>query len=281
MASAVLAFSISAHADEFDDFDSNSDSATSESSEATDGESEDEESSETAAAYDGSTDGEFADDEEYAAAYARYKAEQTSKSEINRQRTEGFARTIQLGVRASAGINTFFGDEAEDWSIGPIFGGGLLVKMPLGVKNLSIVPELTFNYRYYSFETDTDFGTDDADISVMIFEIPLIVRYTLEDYNLYAGLGLNLALKLTGSSEYNQNFDGGSPVTDNNALVTSSVEVGGALDIGYMLSRYINIDIRVIQSFTNLLNKALVPEGRFQNANLKTFYTSIGVNYLF
>jgi len=271
--------STSALADEFDDFDSDSSAASAESTEASD---EGAGSTEAASDYDGSTDGEFANDEEYAAAYARYKNEQTSKAEINRQRTEGFSRTIQLGVRASAGINTFlFGEESEDWSIGPVFGGGLLLKMPLGVKNLSIVPELTFNYRYYSFETDTDFGTDDADISVMIFEIPLIVRYTLEDYNLYAGLGLNLALKLTGSSEYNQNFDGGAPVTDNNALVTSSVEVGGALDIGYMLSRYINIDIRVVQSFTNLLNKALVPEGRFQNANLKTFYTSLGVNYLF
>ena len=36
------------------------------------------------ASYDGSTDSEFANDEEYASAYARYKAETTKKSEINR-----------------------------------------------------------------------------------------------------------------------------------------------------------------------------------------------------
>jgi hypothetical protein len=268
LSSAVLAFALSAHADEFDDFDKddNAVSAASKSSDDT---------------YTGSTDDEFANDEEYAAAYARYKNEQTSKAEINRLRTEGFARVIQLGARVHGGINTFFGDKAEDWGIGFIAGGGIMVKMPLGIKNLSIVPELDFNYRHYDFETDTDFGTDDATIDMMVFEIPLIVRYTFEDMGFFTGLGVNLSLKLTGSSEYNQNFDGSNTVTDNNALVTSSVEVGGVFDLGFLLTRYINVDIRVVQSFTNILNKALVPEGRFQKANLLSFYTMAGVTYLF
>ena len=266
LTSAVLALAISAQADEFDDFDSTpSASASSDSS-----------------SYDGSTDSEFANDEEYAAAYARYKNEQTSKAEINRQRTEGFARVIQLGARVQGGTNTFFGSKSDGWGMGFIGGIGLMVKMPLGVKNLSIAPELDFNYRHYSFETDTEFGSDDAVINMMVFEIPLIVRYTFEDWGFFAGLGLNLSLKLTGSSEYNQNFGDSEPVTDNNALVTSSVEVGGIFDIGYMLTRYINIDIRVVQSLSNCLNKALVPpESRFQKANLLSFYTMAGVTYLF
>lgn len=263
--SAVFALALSAQADEFDDFDSTPSAAPSDNT----------------ASYDGTTDSEFGDDEEYAAAYARYKNEQTSKAEINRKRTEGFARVIQLGVRGQAGINTFWGSKAEDWGMGFIGGLGIMVKMPLGVKNLSIAPELDFNYRHYSFETDTEFGTDDATINMMVFEIPLIVRYTFEDLGIFTGLGLNLSLKLTGNSEYNQNFDGNEPVTDNNALVTSSVEVGGIFDLGFMVTRYINLDIRVVQSFSNILNKALVPEGRFQKANLLSFYTMAGVTYLF
>ena len=266
LSSAIFALALAAHADEFDDFDKEDNAVSAPSSGET---------------YTGSTDDEFANDEEYAAAYARYKNEQTSKAEINRLRTEGFARVIQLGVRLQGGINTFFGGKAEDWGIGFIGGGGIMVKMPLGVKNLSIVPELDFNYRHYSFETDTDFGTDDATIDMMVFEIPLIVRYTFEDMGFFAGLGVNLSLKLTGSSEYNQNFDGSNTVTDNNALVTSSVEVGGVFDLGFMLTRYINVDIRAVQSFTNILNKALVPEGRFQKANLLSFYTMAGITYLF
>ena len=265
LASVVLALSMTAFADEFDDFDNDNSTVSAQDS----------------ASYSGSTDSEFADDEEYAAAYARYKNEQTSKAEINRLRTEGFARVIQLGVRAQAGANTFFGSKASDWGFGFIGGGGIMVKMPLGIKNLSIVPELDFNFRHYTFETDTEFGSDDATINMMVFEIPLIVRYTFEDYGFFTGLGLNLSLKLTGNSEYNQNFDGNSTVTDNNALVTSSVEVGGVFDLGFMVTRYINVDIRVVQSFTNVLNKALVPEGRFQKADLLSFYTMAGVSYLF
>lgn len=264
--SAIFALALSAHADEFDDFDKDETAA---SAPASSGD------------YTGSTDDEFANDEEYAAAYARYKNEQTSKAEINRQRTEGFARVIQLGARVQAGMNTFFGSKAEDWAFGFIGGGGIMVKMPLGVKNLSIVPELDFNYRHYTFETNTDFGSDDATIDMMVFEIPLVVRYTFEDMGFYTGLGVNLSLKLTGSSEYNQNFDGSATVTDNNALVTSSVEVGGIFDLGFLLTRYINIDLRVVQSFTNILNKALVPEGRFQKANLLSFYTMAGICFLF
>ena len=266
LSTVIFALALSAHADEFDDFDKD-DKAVS--------------AYESSSDYTGSTDDEFANDEEYAAAYARYKNEQTSKAEINRLRTEGFARVIQLGVRLQGGMNTFFGRRAEDWGFGFLAGGGIMVKMPLGVKNLSIVPELDFNYRHYSFETDTDFGSDDATINMMVFEIPLIVRYTFEDMGIYTGLGLNLSLKLTGSSEYNQHFDGSSTVTDNNALVTSSVEVGGVFDLGFMLTRYLHADIRVVQSFTNILNKALVPEGRFQKANLLSFYTMAGVTYLF
>ncbi|MCQ2055782.1 MAG: PorT family protein [Fibrobacter sp.] len=261
---AILALALSAYADEFDDFDSTPSASASESS------------------YDGTTDSEFSDDEDYAAAYARYKNEQTSKAEINRQRTEGFARVIQLGARAHAGMNTFWGSKSEGWEFGFIGGLGLMVKMPLGIKNLSVAPELDFNYRHYKFEDDSEYGTDDATIDMMVFEIPLIVRYTFEDLGFFAGLGLNLSLKLTGSSEYTQSFNSGGEITDNNALVTSSVEVGGIFDLGFMVTRYINLDIRVVQSFSNILNKALVPpESRFQKANLLSFYTMAGITYLF
>ena len=231
---------------------------------------------EEAPSYDGSTDSEFANDEEYASAYARYKAETTKKSEINRMRNEGFQRAVLLGVRAQGGINTFFGENSDGWKIGFQGGGGLVVKMNFMLKNLSLVPELTFNYRHYSYEQDMDAYTNEASIDIMMFEIPVIFRYTFEDYNFYVGLGLNMGLKLNGSSEFKTS--GGKR---ENTVATSGMEVGGALDIGYMLTRWVSVDVRVVQCFTSLLNKTLVAEEIFYDSSLNTFYTTLGVNFMF
>ena len=109
LVSLVAALSFNAFAQEADDDDGEwataADVSSAESAPAADG------------SYDGSTDSEFANDEEYASAYARYKAETTKKSEINRQRNEGFSRTVLLGIRGQAGINTFFGKDSDGWSL--------------------------------------------------------------------------------------------------------------------------------------------------------------------
>lgn len=236
--------------------------------------------SDESAAYDGSADSEFANDEEYASAYARYKAETTKKAEINRQRNEGFARAVLLGIRAQAGINTFFGENSDGWGTGFQFGGGLLLKMNFLVKNLSLVPELTFNYRHYTYEKDMEIYTNEADIDVFIFDIPMIFRYTFEDYGFFVGLGLNLGLKLNGSSEYT---NGASGETMSNTIATSGMEVGGAFDIGYMITRWVHVNVRVVQCFTSLLNKTLLGEDarEFDESSLNTFYTTAGVSFLF
>jgi hypothetical protein len=226
--------------------------------------------------YDGSTDSEFANDEEYASAYARYKAETTKKSEINRMRNEGFQRAVLLGIRAQGGINTFFGENSDGWKIGYQGGGGLLLKMNFMVKNLSLVPELTFNYRHYTYEQDMDAYTNEASIDLFMFEIPIIFRYTFEDYDFYVGLGINMGLKLNGSSEFKTS--GGKR---DNTVATSGMEVGGAFDIGYMLTRWVSVDIRVVQCFTSLLNKTLVAEEAFYDSSLNTFYTTLGINFMF
>ena len=267
MAAALLAATAPSFADEFDDFDND------ETTSSTDNGS--------AAEYDGSAASEFADDAEYAAEYAQYKKEKTSKAEINRQRAEGFARSILLGARASAGVNTFIGNETSGWGLGFQGSAGLLVQLPLGVKNLNMVPELVFSYRYYSYATDTEFGDDDASINIMLFEIPLIVRYTFVDLNMFVGLGVNLGLKLTGSSEFNQNMDMGDNSTRTNTLATTGFEVGVALDLGYMVTRWVQVNLRCVQGFTNLLNQTLNAEVAFKDANFLTSYVMMGVSFLF
>ncbi|MBQ3720493.1 MAG: PorT family protein [Fibrobacter sp.] len=271
LAATFLAVFTPSFADEFDDFD-NDNSAVSADSGSTEGTS-----------YDGSQASEFADDEEYAAEYAQYKKEKTSKAEINRQRTEGFARSILLGVHANLGINTLIGQDTDGWGLGFQGSAGVLVTLPLGVKNLNMVPELVFSYRHYSYAAETDFGDDEASIDIMMFEIPLIVRYTFADYNFFVGLGLNLGLKLTGSSEFTQNLDMGDDETRTNTIPTTGFELGAALDIGYMLTRWVQVNIRAVQGFTNLLNPTLASGGekKFADANFLTSYVQLGVSMLF
>ena len=59
------------------------------------------------------------------------------------------------------------------------------------------------------------------------------------------------------------------------------MEVGGALDLGYMLTRWVHVNLRVVQCFTSLLNKTLVAEEAFYDSSLNTFYTTVGVSFLF
>lgn len=235
-------------------------------------------SGDDAPAYDGSTDSEFANDEEYASAYARYKAETTKKSEINRMRNEGFARAVMLGVRAQVGTNTFFGENSDGWKMGFQAGGGLMLKMNFMLKDLSLVPELTFNYRHYVYEKDMDIYTNTGSIDIFIFDIPIIFRYTFEDYNFYVGLGLNMGLKLNGTSEFK---NGAATESQDNTISTSGMEVGVAFDLGYMLTRWVHVNIRVVQCFTSLSNKSLMREDIFLESSLNTFYTTVGVNFLF
>lgn len=231
-----------------------------------------------APAYDGSADSEFANDEEYASAYARYKAEATKKSEINRMRNEGFARAVMLGIRAQVGTNTLFGENSDGWKMGFQAGGGLMLKMNFMLKDLSLVPELTFNYRHYVYEKDMNIYTNTGSIDIFIFDIPIIFRYTFEDYNFYVGLGLNMGLKLNGTSEFK---NGAATESQDNTISTSGMEVGGAFDLGYMLTRWVHVNIRVVQCFTSLSNKSLMREDIFLESSLKTFYTTVGVSFLF
>jgi len=275
----VIALSTSAFAQSSDDDEWVSvDSNTSASSE-----------SNKSGSYDGTNDSEFANDEEYASAYARYKTQTTSRSEISKQRSEGFSQSVFLGARLQGGFNTFLGSKSDGWGAGWNVGAGLIIKMPFIVKNLSIVPELTFNYRQYNYEKDmNDLYTNKARINIMLFELPIMFRYTFDQYDFFAAAGLHLGLKLMGSAEYGSEPKAGVIADpDNNGLkstteiATTNMEVGFAIEGGYMLTRNIHLNLRVVQSITNLLNHGLTVKQPFDEATLLTFYTNVGIAFLF
>ena len=275
LASMILALSTSAFAQSSDDdewvsADSPSTSATSNTS---------------TGSYDGTSDSEFANDEEYASAYARYKTQTTSRSEISKQRSEGFSQSVFLGARLQGGFNTFLGPNSDGWGAGWNAGAGLIIKISMFTKNFSLVPELTFNYRRYYYEKDMDVYTNKAKLNIMLFELPIMFRYTFDQYDFFAAAGLHLGLKLMGDTEFtseaNGNVVANNTTKSTNTFVSTNMEVGLAIEGGYMLTRNTHINLRVVQCFTNLLNQGLTVEPSFTNSTLLTFYTNLGISFLF
>ena len=245
-------------------------------------------SSDSNTSYDGSNDSEFANDEDYASAYARYKTQTTSRSEISKQRSEGFSQSVFLGAHLQGGFNTFLGSHSDGWGAGWNVGGGLIIKISMFTKNFSLVPELTFNYRQYNYEKEmNDLYTNKAKINIMLFELPIMFRYTFEQYDFFAAAGLHLGLKLMGSAEYGSEPKAGVIADSDNGLkstteiATTNMEVGFAIEGGYMLTRNIHVNLRIVQSITNLLNQGLTVKQPFDKATLLTFYTNAGISFLF
>ena len=242
-------------------------------------------SSGTSDSYDGTNDSEFANDEEYAADYARYKTQTTSRSEISKQRSEGFSQSVFVGARFHGSFNTFLGFKSDGWGAGWNAGAGLLIKISMFTKNFSLVPELTFNYRHYSYEKDMDVYTNTAEMNIMLFEIPFMFRYTFDQYDFFAAVGPSLGLVLTGDAEFSSKpKDGvvsGNTSKSTNTFRPANMEFGLAVEGGYMFTRNFQMSLRVFQSITNLLNKTVTVEESFTKSTLLTFYTNLGITFLF
>jgi hypothetical protein len=211
--------------------------------------------------------------------YDRYLQE---NAEQYRARKEGFSRSIQIGLRAAGGMNTVFGKKSKDWGFGYQAGGGILVRLPVGIRYVSLVPEIDFVYRKYNYESKNEYSKTEGSLDYMLFEIPILLRYTFDEDNFFVGLGMNLDLKLTGSSEITQKTkETGEKDKRKNTLPSSGVELGGAFNIGYAINRWLIADIRVVQCFTNLLNEDAIAESSLSKAHLYTFYTSLGLTFVF
>lgn len=202
-------------------------------------------------------------------------------------RKEGFSKAVQLGVHAAGGINHLFGKKTDGWGLGYEVNGGIMVMLPL-YRKLSLATELDFGYRHYSYEDDTDYSHNEAGIDLYLFEIPVMARYTFDDEGFFVGLGFNLGLKLNGYSEYKFDYNSDFKIDDeetsgkrNNTLPTAGVEIGGIFNLGYNITSWMAVDVRVVQSFLNLLNESNVAETSFTDAYWMSFYTTLGVAFMF
>lgn len=225
-------------------------------------------------------------DEEDDDTYDRYINE---NSDISRASREGFTKAVQLGFRLGAGFNKSFGNNAEDWDIGIEVTGGLVAQMNIGNKGFSAIMELDFSYRRYSYEAEfvyDDYSeSDEATINIALFEIPVIMRYAINEGNFFVGLGVDLGLKLTDVSQFKQTIDTKKGVEEeephDNTLPANALELGGIVDIGYTFNRNITVDLRFLQNFTNLLNEDVIAETTMLKTTLYGLHMTVGASLFF
>jgi len=226
-------------------------------------------------------------DDDESNTYDRYIQE---NAEQYQARKEGFSRRIHIGFRIGGGMSLpTYGNKIEDWGFGYDINGGLLAQMPFLSRNVTLTPEVDFSYRHYGYESSNSYSDNEADVSVMLFEIPIIMSYHFDDDGFFVGVGPDLALKLAGYSTFKQTIDTGEDAKDGkryekdkrkNTLPTSGVEIGAAMVIGYNISNHFAFDFRAVQYFTNLLNKDVVAESGLMKTELHTLHLGAGLSLL-
>ncbi len=211
--------------------------------------------------------------------YDRYLNE---NAEMYRARKEGFARKISLGFRAAGGMNMVFGKKAGNWEIGYEGSAGIFAKMPFFSRLVTLYPELDFDYRVFKFESESDYSKDEASITQMLFEIPILFVFAPDNEGFFVGIGPDLGLKLSSKSKYKQEVDTGKKIEKDkrkNTLPTAGVLLGGAFDIGYAFNSHFTVDIRVVQYLSNLVNEKAVAETEIMDSKLYTFHTTLGISF--
>ena len=197
-------------------------------------------------------------------------------------RKEGFSRAIQFGVRVGAGANTAFGKKSSGWKIG--FDGNLGFSAALPVsRDFSVQAGLDYTYRRYNYEHDSDYGHNEALITEMLFEIPVMIRYAIVDDGFYLGLGGDIGLKMQGESEFRQTIDTKdrhAKEKRSNSMPTEGVEIGAIADLQFVISKHMMVDVKIVQIFSNLLATNLLAESSLKGSNLMTFHPSLGVSFM-
>lgn len=225
-----------------------------------------------------SDDDDDADDD----TYDRYVNDNT---DISRASREGFSSGFSLGFRIGGGFNMFFlGEEIDDWKIGYEASASIITLSRIGISGLYVTAELGFSYYHYHYEANLEFEDyseeDEANLNAVLFEVPIILKYAFGGGNFALGLGVNLGLKLTGSSDFKQTINTSTlsetDSSDDDMLPSAGVEIGGIFEMAYSVNKNFTVDMRILQRFTNLLNEDVVAVTSLKDSKLLGTYATIG-----
>lgn len=199
-------------------------------------------------------------------------------------RKEGFSKTLTFGVRAGGGLNMTFGKKSSGWNMDFEGNAGIAGRLPLYRKTLGVQAELNFTYRHYNYANDVSYGHNEAEIKEIIVDIPMMLQYFFDEDGLFINFGLNLGLKMGGESTFRQTIDTEDQYAKDkrsNTLPTSGVEIGGIVDIGYPITRWMIVDLRIVQNFTNMLDMDYIAESTVMGSKLYTLHTTLGLFFPF
>jgi len=214
--------------------------------------------------------------------YDRYTNE---SSDITRASREGFSSGFSLGFRIGGGFNMMMlGEEVDNWKIGYGATASIATLTKLGISGLYASAELAFGYYHYHYESSLeyeDYSEDnDASLNIVLFEVPVILKYAIGSGNVTVGLGIDLGLKLTGSSDFTQTIttsthtDTDSP--DEDMIPSAGVEFGGIFEVAYNVNKNFTVDVRILQRITNLLNEDVVGVTSIKSSKPLGTHASIG-----
>lgn len=224
---------------------------------------------------------EYEDDDEEEDGRAYYVNESVSEYQA---RKEGFTKSLTFGVRAGGGLNFTFGKKASGWNMDFEGNAGIAGRLPLYRKTLGVQAELNFTYRHYNYANDVSYGHNEAEIKEIIVDIPMMLQYFFDEDGLFINFGLNLGLKMGGESTFRQTIDTEDQYAKDkrsNTLPTSGVEIGGIVDIGYPITRWMIVDLRIVQNFTNMLDMDYIAESTVMGSKLYTLHTTLGLFFPF
>lgn len=220
--------------------------------------------------------------------YDRYANE---NAELSRASREGFSNGFTLGFRFGGGFNTLLlGERTENWRLGYEASAAIVAQTKVGIPELSLSVGLQFSYFRYRYEANDDFEYDDysekdeAQLNVILFEVPAIFKYALEGNDITVGIGLDLGIKLAGSSNFDQTISTSTTTehisSKDDPLPTAGVELSAIVEIGYLVNRNFSVDLRFLQRFTNLLNNDVieVSEIALKKASLYGLHVTLGLS---
>ena len=214
--------------------------------------------------------------------YDRYV---NDNSDISRASREGFSSGFSLGFRVAGGLNKLFlGEEFDDWGIGYEANGGIITLTKLGASGLYASAELSFGYYRYRYEAKLDEADyseqDEATLNVVLFEVPVVLKYAIGGGNLTLGLGASIGLKLTGSSKFKQTIETSTitetDTSEDDLIPSAGVEVGGIFEIGYTINKNFAVDLRLNQRVLNLLNQDVVAVTSMTGMKLLASHATLG-----
>ncbi len=198
-------------------------------------------------------------------------------------RKEGFTKQLQFGIRAQGGMNQVFGKKSSGWGMGYDGGIGILGRLPLYRRSLGLQMEFDFSYRKYNYENTVSYGENKAEITQMLFEIPVMLQYFVDEDGLFINAGLNLGLKMSSESVFHQTIESDKKIEKEkhiNSLPTVGVEIGAVVDIGFAITRWLIVDLRVVQNLNNMLDIDYIAESTIMGSKLLTMHASLGLSIL-